>query len=101
MPGPYTLGLSIMPPCATTRPLESITHSQFCDWLSTIRRPPPLVSGTCRLSQRLRQDTPSRQYVGASSVPVCAIFITAWNLTVAALVIIPTLPSTGPALQPR
>ena len=34
-----TRGLSMMPPWRTTLPRASISQTQFCDWLITIRRP--------------------------------------------------------------
>lgn len=45
-------------------------------------------------------DAISRVYVVPASLPLWEILFADWNRTVAAWVIAPTLPSTGPAVQP-
>src|SRR3954471_24816478 len=91
----------MMPPCRTTLPRASISHTQFCVWLITIRRPVPDRRGTGRTSHRLAVEAIRRAYVVLASEPVWLKTLADWNRTVAAWVIAPALPSTGPAVQPR
>ena len=90
-----------MPPWALTVPLARTSQTQFCRWLTTIRRPVPEPAGTGRVSQRLAESAYSLVRVVSFSPPVWVSPWRDWKRMTADRVQSPNVPSTGPALQPR